>query len=205
MLKYVATGCGHSGTGYVANLLRSGGINCGHEGVFNSKGLWFDPPRFEAESSWVAAVHLGHPAVETAKVIHVVRNPVDVIKSHVRAGWNEQNEKWIRKKVDHPLGRFAFDFACDFWLRWNEKIEQSGRADYRFCVEDRTFLLEMLGLEALDDWDNPEYNSHPREQLTTKTPNVQVRCRSGIHYESVTWGTLPPAVQEMGQRYGYGP
>lgn len=100
-LKIVITGTGRCGTVYMARLLTSLGIPCGHEGYFDLGGMdvakkrilgrtigtsgvsgyeesgWLKEPAI-ADSSYLAA-----PFLEQldCKKIHVVRNPIKVLNS----------------------------------------------------------------------------------------------------------------------------
>ena len=105
-LKYIVTGTGRCGTLYMANLLTTFGFPCSHEGIFTNEGL---PKALDAvkgripvsssrisrkqnlsdyemeiaaESSYMAAPFLN--SFNSAQVIHVVRNPIDVVKSFVK-------------------------------------------------------------------------------------------------------------------------
>jgi hypothetical protein len=107
-LQYVVTGTGRSGTVYLANLLTSCGLPCGHESVFTPWGIdearvrldgrvpiqasaislaacgdWFDGRDVVADSSYMAAPFLDHPILSAACVLHIVRHPMDVINSFV--------------------------------------------------------------------------------------------------------------------------
>jgi hypothetical protein len=102
-LKYVITGCGRSGTVYMAKLLCSVGISCGHESIFTNKGLTEARLRLdgsatnsdvsgggiqeniEADSSYMAAPFLQEDILGETNVIHVVRNPIKVINSFVES------------------------------------------------------------------------------------------------------------------------
>ncbi len=57
-MTVVITGCGHSGTTYIARLLTHAGLRCRHEHVF---GLGASEFEFEgaAEESWLAVPRLG--------------------------------------------------------------------------------------------------------------------------------------------------
>jgi hypothetical protein len=105
-LEFLVTGTGRSGTVYMARLLSSIGIMCGHESVFKHDGLqsaWkrlagempvqtsehtnsndsvrFDPVQQRADSSYLAAPFASSILTLGAKVIHVVRDPLKVISS----------------------------------------------------------------------------------------------------------------------------
>lgn len=52
--RFVITGIGHSGTGYIAQVLQKCGIPCGHEAFFHTI-LWETPPhpKVWGDSSWL--------------------------------------------------------------------------------------------------------------------------------------------------------
>ena len=74
--KYIITGCGRSGTGFLSKLFNDNGIKCGHESYYtvNNRGQLY-----EAESSWLATPHINE--FKDKKIIRLIRNPVSVIKS----------------------------------------------------------------------------------------------------------------------------
>ena len=83
--KYIFTGTGRCGTGYVAALLTQAGYPCGHEEVFgphtSAIASWAGihgetSHRPKHESSWYA---LG--TCSYVNVVHVTREPEDVVRS----------------------------------------------------------------------------------------------------------------------------
>jgi len=107
-LKYLVTGTGRCGTVYMARLLTSLGIPCGHESVFDSSGVeyaidrlsgnrplvlshisqfncnaenWLELETIMAESSYMAAPFLDHECLRDTIIIHIVRHPVRVVNS----------------------------------------------------------------------------------------------------------------------------
>jgi hypothetical protein len=106
-LRFLATGLAHSGTGYVAKVLTSMGIICGHEHVFMMSGVRtdFSGPgpwghgwhEMRAESSWPAASHLDHPYIKKAHIIHIVRDPLRVIESHWKTRYKAINPDTLRQ------------------------------------------------------------------------------------------------------------
>lgn len=84
-MKFIITGCGRSGTNYVASRLNSAGVNCGHENVFTVNGPVLDASYYDGDSSWFAAPYLGN-VFPDACVLHVVRNPLKVIESFHKIG-----------------------------------------------------------------------------------------------------------------------
>jgi len=106
-LDYLITGTGRCGTVYLAHVLTSVGMPCGHESVFGhhgleralkvmsgekgagnsgisrGSGLRSKPRDFVAESSYLSAPFIDHESLKDTKVIHIVRNPIRVIPSFV--------------------------------------------------------------------------------------------------------------------------
>jgi len=112
-LAVLATSTARSGSVYMARLLTSLGLTCGHEAVFGCRGLayavhvlrtgelgtsfvstydvlgnqvqppWFDRNALSAESSHMAAPFIDAPCLDGAAVVHVVRNPLAVVSSLV--------------------------------------------------------------------------------------------------------------------------
>jgi hypothetical protein len=109
-LKYLITGTGRCGTVFCARSLTELGIPCGHEAIFDWRGLelaikkingeiqpelshastreligeerWIsDLNALEAESSYMVAPYLSSEVIRGIPVIHVVRDPVKVVNS----------------------------------------------------------------------------------------------------------------------------
>jgi hypothetical protein len=108
-LSFIVTGTPRSGTVFMARLLTSFNVPCGHEAYFHEntkpeqldldkipklsyvstynlvqrKKLpkWVDETKLVADSSYLAAPLLNLPDVAKVPVIHVVRNPLKVISS----------------------------------------------------------------------------------------------------------------------------
>lgn len=84
-MKFIITGCGRSGTGYIADRLNNTGLSCGHENVFTVNGPTRNFRNYDGDSSWFAAPYIGQ-AYSSAKILHVVRDPLCVIESFHRIG-----------------------------------------------------------------------------------------------------------------------
>jgi len=105
-IKAIITGVGRSGTTYLARLLTSMNMPCGHESIFdysdertikerllnNQKRVistvstqkrtkWIDPQEIKADSSYLSAPYLWWPELSDVKIIHVYRNPILVARS----------------------------------------------------------------------------------------------------------------------------
>ena len=128
-LNYLITGCGRSGTGFLAGLVNSSGKKCGHEEIFDVYGI-NTHSEVVYESSWYAVPHL-HCLNPTVKILHIVRNPIDVINSFYRIGLVANSKiyhitggrrlRYFLKNAVTPvsvLDRFAFVTAHrEFLLR----------------------------------------------------------------------------------------
>lgn len=83
--RFVIAGTGRSGSGYISQVLRAAGVNCGHEEWWNphdqrSLGLVGD-------SSWLAGPILEH---FPGHVYHQMRHPLDVVSSIADGELDEQ-------------------------------------------------------------------------------------------------------------------
>lgn len=148
--RAVVVGTGRSGTGYMTHVLLANGVNAGHEGWFNPL-LWGaevereQKPGLDVDVSWMAL-----PYIESGEwsgpVLHVVRNPVDCIRS---LEWTEHVTH-----PDSPFSAFArenFEFwdewspleaAVEFYVDWNERCAVV--ADHTLRLEDVSTRLGVV-------------------------------------------------------------
>lgn len=228
-LKVVVTGTGRCGTNFVANVLTSMGLPCGHEAIFGPEG-WeraggilagLQPPEsslisksgtvlaedheIEGESSYAAAPFLAR--LDTL-VIHLVRNPVDVIASMTGLGFRNFAEAYPVDYEDQPYHfdheRFLYehvpelsgemtqiDRACLFYLRWNQMIEDSGKVSLFHRIEDPVEnITRFLGLEG-DPYEDRFCNSFSNTSRPWSLSDIR---SNRINFE----------LREMMRRYGYG-
>jgi hypothetical protein len=108
-LKYLIVGTGRCGTVHMSRLLTSLDIMCGHESVFNYRGInyarlvlqgiepcklsliskinmkqydnWFDSNTIKADSSLYGVPFLDEKILKNTKILHLVRNPIKVVSS----------------------------------------------------------------------------------------------------------------------------
>lgn len=87
-MRFVATGCGHSGTRYLADLITAVGAPCGHEAVFDhdratsgSEARWGD---LEGDSSLAVVGYLDRLPRRT-RMLHVVRPIEPTLRSFLGA------------------------------------------------------------------------------------------------------------------------
>ncbi|HEV3385052.1 MAG TPA: hypothetical protein VG097_09555 [Gemmata sp.] len=233
-LEYLVVGTGRSGTLYAAKLLTALGKPCGHERIFtggeptetspgiehggeNSAcgkhfGLEFDGPPV-AESSYMAVPFMEHECLKNSTIIHVVRDPLNVIRSFLnnllffredRASFRHAPEQFLYEHLPHleflpdPVSR-----ACFYYLRWNQMIEESigDRRYLLFPIENGPdTLLKLMGLDsgehALPDNSCNAYSKWPDHmRIATDLPTVTD--------EEIQTCFLWKEVATLARKYGY--
>jgi len=151
---FVITGCGRSGTTYIAKILNQIGCRCKHEDYFPrlvkigrffisnrhdffikfNKVGWRIPPY--GEIAWQAAAYLEY--LPTATIIfHQVRHPVNFIKSRQKkglVGYKLRNRFCPIPVKSSNVWEFGslpiheqVQYLAEFWIRWNCMVEQKTR------------------------------------------------------------------------------
>jgi hypothetical protein len=150
-LQYLVTGTGRCGTVYMARLLSSLGLMCGHEAFFDEQGLavalerlrsaefesswvsrndmltrqevapWFDRQRVCAESSYMAAPFMREEMLREAAIVHVLRHPLKVVSSFV------QDIHFFNTDV-HPESNYR-----SFVLQWVPEVMRHDNEIERAC------------------------------------------------------------------------
>lgn len=201
-MRFLVTGTGRCGTGYIAKVLQSSGVQCGHEAVFSLGGLtaaWKaleGHPEIEADSSWLAAPFLRSGILAEAQVVHLVRHPKRVVESLLRIGFFDDDSPYA-EYAEYAYIRLpelrnletAEERAVHFCLEWNRMIEKAlADCDHvRWRVEDEPLeLLHELGLQfnEVSVYKNRRYNS---------------RAGKRVDFSMDNW----PELCQMAERYGY--
>lgn len=223
-LKYIVTGTGRCGTVYFAKLLTSLGINCGHEAIFSHSGLnnayermqqkrpkvslisklatpkleeWFPEgvDRIQADSSYMAAPFLDSSIAHDAKIIHLVRHPLEVINSFVYGlryfrndCLNEDDFKDYHTFIyqhapsilhyPDPISR-----AAVFYVEWNKLIESkaNGKSYIRHNINSRNLkrVFSFLEMKEPSKYYNEKSNQilGLQKHITcfTQIPSLEVR------------------------------
>jgi hypothetical protein len=174
-LEYIVTGTGRCGTVFLARFLTSIGIPCGHEFVFgpftddvptklkreNSKlssvskkncSDWVDEKIIVADSSFLSAPYLDHPALKRCKIIHLVRDPILVISSFILDGQyfiNHHPKDIWEDFIYYHLPEFkrkmsAVERAARYYVEWNEMIKEKSKG-----LETLFFRIEKDDLSKI--------------------------------------------------------
>lgn len=196
----IIAGTGRCGTKFSSKLLQNAGYLSQHEAAFRaSTTLYNIEERLEkynnfSESSWMAVPFLSHPSLADAKVMHLVRNPYDVISSFVSLNFYEMDDLHLAYKKF--LNRHAPEIyrlknqlaaAAAHYVIWNRIIEQLRPNAIFHRVEDGGKLqLEKLGLCG---------------------PTYYKKCNERKH-KDYTLNDIPNGVWKtrlikMAKRYGY--
>ncbi len=221
-LWFVVVGTGRCGTVYFAKLLSEVGLPCGHERLFGPAGLQgalnFNAHNsdvaahsglhtynyYVAESSYMAVPYLDHKILQSATVIHAVRNPIKVILSfHNKLQYwhSSQLNKWESFIASHlpdiHNAGSPLDKCCYYVTRWNRLIEMSAldRKYHRVRLEDGTEnLLKFLGGKKIE---LPPSNTF--EEWTQRKPSLRVPAEE----KDILGGRFGKEVLKLMEDYGY--
>lgn len=180
--RFAVTGTGRCGTGYTAAVLARCGIDCGHENWWTP-----DPARvrtgLDGDVSWLAL-----PSIEagdwSGPVAHIVRHPVDVVRSFVALDFPDHvslpHEPDLAD-VDHPAR------AVEFWVRWNRRCA---------AVAGLTVRVEHL-VDRLDDLAEVIGHQLDRQAAAGVPPAVNHRRRAAVD-AGVVWRLLDGRAEPFG-------
>lgn len=214
--RFLVTGTGRCGTGYLAQLLTRLGLPTGHEQVYHPGNLATGEFHWNVErgeASWLAAPFLAH---FQGDAVHLVRHPLDVIGSFAGIGFFERRPgdpgyeytRWayvgagLEPPADEALDpagreRLAVARATAHYVRWNRLIERHAR--WRFRIED----LDVAGVRVLTELlGAPRREALVRGVLASLPRDVNTRAR-----REVGWGDVPDDVRgelaSVARDYGY--
>lgn len=198
-LQYAITGTGYCGTQYTAKLLCSVDVPCSHEQIFTTAGypglkalsrnpgvLRHTNPRVNvdkavAESSTFLGRNLDHPVVKEAKIIHLVRHPLLILRT---------------QKSHHA----NLEYACNWWYDSNlliEKYEDEERY-HRIRIED----YPMAILTLVDRADRTGFFSST-DPVHRNSKWVREKNPTELHWSDIPNGNAKRRMMEMARRYGY--
>lgn len=209
--RLLVTGCGRSGTGFLARVLTVAGLEARHEGhspAFKPhQHKWPDPWK-GTEVSWLAAAHLD-TLPENLPILHQVRNPLAVTRSFLGFGFFTDPEKHqsgvgpYRNFMKHHAPEVALwdepiDQCLQYWVTWNLKVERHAVLTYR--LESLT-PAALCGLLARVGVAVPP----PRMEAAFRTAGTKTnhRARAKLTAAQILKRPLGPMVAKLAGRYGY--
>jgi len=191
----LVTGCGRSGSNYMAVFLEKSGYKILHE-RFGDDGVVSWPMAVDSFSPW------GPLSEESFEhVFHQVRHPLFVITSWVVNLDNLDRDEWkfIRRYIPEiDLSDSLVVQAAKYWYYWNLLAEK--KAEWRYKIEDLKEVLpefiERSGLvldsRILDEIPS-NYNSWNRTENKITWAELE---------KELPWD-LFQNIQDMACRYGY--
>jgi len=214
--RFLVTGAGRSGTGYIANVLTFLGCLTGHEDIFGPAKLddaeeivW--PAEVPGDSSWLGAPYLDALPRGTL-VLHQVREPVANARSSLRIRFFS-TPSWYRSFAEQHAPTLLLgsepERCLRYWLEWNRMAERARTmpeleySRYRLEDIDRDVVAEIclrLGLEATLPRIDEVLAQMPRDYNTRGDKSKDAEWR---------WSDLPPgetkrAAEKLAASYGYG-
>lgn len=237
-LKFIVTGTGRCGTVYMAKLLSSLNIPCGHESIFDYSDLssarlrlfipkkrrlsdvstrdiktnveiekWVEISQTIAESSYLAAPYLKLPELRNTSIIHIVRNPLEVIRSfaldlnYFKTAKPEKhagNEKGWEDKIYSVLPKLSgietpLERACYFYVEWNKLIEENSKGKPYYFSK----IEEMPNKEFF------EFINQPPTEVNISKQTNSFKKESTISINDLKDFEIFPELQKIGFRYGY--
>lgn len=215
-LKYIVVGTGRCGTVYMARVLTELGFPCGHETIFNERGIFLqskdwdlskisqettgnwleDKTKIVADSSYMAVPHMYN--FPNSKIIHVIRDPIKVIRSFFY-GMNY----FCSSKASNPWEEYIYKYlpelkkdmtqierCCLYYVLWNEMI----------------FKKDLLvKLEDGEDSILKFFNSNKKLAVSSKTNTFTLEngFRKELYVEHIPNGEIKQRLLEYAQRIGY--
>jgi hypothetical protein len=229
--RFVIAGCSRSGTTYMAKLLSAIGCDCGHERIFNIcriEGEWgfsepmsafYEPKAKQGDASFLSIPYIDR-LPEATVVLHQVRNPLAVIRSHMGMRFfADPYQPSIYLADQHPQILDFLRLHCPeifeadteiercmrYWLHWNRLAERAsevaGLQYLRYRVEDLDYpllqrILHMIGCDVTADRCDQALESVSRLTNTRHLDNPWTG-------EKLLKGFEINEIQELANRYGY--
>lgn len=180
------TGCGRSGTMWVAAALRSGGIDVGHEQVFTASGVGDDTWR--AEVSWFAAPFT---PMDGTYVVRLVRHPLLVAASMTRRGRLLDSSRTFAQQWCPALAKAEslVEWAAAWWVEWN-----------RLMVADETLRLDDVNAATVTRLARLVDPGAAEAVLPDRRLNAARRAPQLVPWDQV-WHV--PGLVDTARRYGF--
>ena len=179
-LKFVITGTGHCGSGYISKVLSGLEIFTGHESIFRPTPC--EANHLVGDSSMLAAPYLDH-LPEGCKVIHQIRDPRLFIRSmfsnrtlfepfHAYGNFmREHCPEAVQGLGDAKTP--TLEWGAIYWLRWNQMIERSRTHVFRLEDIDINLILEWIEIHH-----TPKEVEEVIARMTTADRHEHVNCNT---------------------------
>jgi hypothetical protein len=125
--RLLVTGCGRSGTKYIARILQRAGLDIGHE-TMGEHGI----------SSWYMTVNAvsapfgdGRAGYVFENTLHQIRHPLAVIDSLVASPLKKESWDFICRYMPISMDEPLLTRCAKYWLHWNCAAEKIADVSYR--------------------------------------------------------------------------
>ena len=123
--RVLITGCGRSGTKYIAGVLQGLGLDVPHEDLgADGAAVWT-----MVVDSVTAPSGVGRRGLRFGTIIHQVRHPLRVIPSVTT--FKRRSWAFIEQHIDCPASDPPLIRAAKYWALWNERAERLAEWTYR--------------------------------------------------------------------------
>jgi hypothetical protein len=203
--RFVITGTGRSGTGFMSKVLSGVGVPCYHESVYGPDGeaKW----SFQrGDSSWLALPHLEAGDFD-GYVLHVVREPVATINSFVGIRFFDDamaDKHGAYRQFAEVHAPEVFELsdpverAVAWWVVWNERC--AAVADATVRVEDLSGDDLVPLVRAGGAWHSP----HQLTEAIAKVPtDVNSREKAELGWDDLPEGEWLGRLKVLAVGYGY--
>lgn len=206
-MKLLFTGTGRCGTGYIAELFRRLGVNADHEltfGIHNMPRIDYAiPGNISVSSSWLTVPFLEQIKRDNPElyIIHLVRNPEDVIKSFLGIGFfNGENQyrMYIRDHYDMPAMNAGVGWLSEYWVRANRMIKP-----YRDEVAPLDRITGADVLHWLDCIGSNQAEGVVAETIMETPKNINSRNRATLKHWLPRDDTLRQELVMEAKEYGW--
>lgn len=182
--RIVVTGCGRSGSGYVAKVLAACGLNAGHEAVFGPWTRRAEWKGWDADVSWLAVPWLSTMTDEL--VVHLIRDPVECARSTIGIGFFDDESHPLHGPYLDVIARFCPGVLeqrtplarfVAYYTVWNETVVRHADMTIRIEDLDESGIMEVMKRSGRDvsvtaiaqamDATPQNYNTRKRDESVT--------------------------------------
>jgi len=189
---FLITGCGRSGTKYIVEILKSIGVEAGHE-----------KPGKDGTVDWHLAISR---SPDYDFILHQVRHPLRTIES-MHSAMGSSWEFICKRVMDIRMDMDILERSMAYWYYWNLLAEKNSWLTYR--VEDLDAVINQVGGVCLGK--RPGRKARNKMAEVSKDLHTRRKDKRGNGIPNLTWADLRAVNQRLAQsihstarRYGYG-